>query len=575
MIDDMDFPYRKIIIDFYPRLLSLVDRDKFSPLYGCFDKNFWLYKIITDFTSPMYQSGALALALHYTKEFDGNILYNQNEIKEYAIYAMKFWCQLQHKNGALDEWFPGEYSYNATAMTTADIADTYLLLRNKIDTVSKEKILSCLIKTGHWLVNHNDYLSSCSNAAAIYALYSIYLASENYSLAYIFKKHAEYMFDRLLMRQNKQEGWLPEYDGCDPCYMSSTIGYLAKYYIKANELEAVTPLKKAIEFISYFCHPDGSFGGEYGSRGGCVLDPVGLEICAKFSPHAHFVLKNYYNGINNKTALNPLHLDYKYALFFISRYIEAMLYHQPIQVSYQNDFTKFTKKYFPVADIGIRRNTNYYCITNLAKGGLFKLFHNNKFLFNDNGYYCILKNGTLGLTQFINPKNKLVLDGDFFSGETKELFVKTNFFKARYFSNQKRSFVLLRLFNYTLGKITFFASIMDYYLKNYIVNPLPEKLNIELERNIIFDWYEIKIVDKIFKKSRMKIKKIGQVDNSFHSLYSFHSNIFLPNELAYCILIFSEEDTELLNIKGEIKIIRTITFSKEKNEVPSITTKIE
>lgn len=37
-----------------PKLLTLLDRNPHSPTYGCFDRNFWHYKII-DFPSGMAQ----------------------------------------------------------------------------------------------------------------------------------------------------------------------------------------------------------------------------------------------------------------------------------------------------------------------------------------------------------------------------------------------------------------------------------------------------------------------------------------------------------------------------------------
>ena len=45
---------------------------------------------------------------------------------------------------------------------------------------------------------------------------------------------------------------------------------------------SIDPLVKAVEFAWYFMHPDGSYGGEYGSRNTYHFYPHGFELMA---PH--------------------------------------------------------------------------------------------------------------------------------------------------------------------------------------------------------------------------------------------------------------------------------------------------
>ena len=49
-----------------PKILTLLDRNPHSPTYGCFDRNFWQYKII-DFPSGMAQEFVLppSISLRY------------------------------------------------------------------------------------------------------------------------------------------------------------------------------------------------------------------------------------------------------------------------------------------------------------------------------------------------------------------------------------------------------------------------------------------------------------------------------------------------------------------------------
>ena len=53
------------------RLLSLQDRNPFSPSYGSFHRAYWLDKV-SDFPDAMAQIGTLCLALVYTHAMPGN-----------------------------------------------------------------------------------------------------------------------------------------------------------------------------------------------------------------------------------------------------------------------------------------------------------------------------------------------------------------------------------------------------------------------------------------------------------------------------------------------------------------------
>ena len=76
-------PYKEIILNSIPRLFSLLDRNKFSPTYGCFDRNFWHYKTVTDYPSAIFQQPVLTLSLLYKNNFKGNVYYNRPEILDY------------------------------------------------------------------------------------------------------------------------------------------------------------------------------------------------------------------------------------------------------------------------------------------------------------------------------------------------------------------------------------------------------------------------------------------------------------------------------------------------------------
>ena len=67
-----------------PRLLSLEDRNPFSPTYGCCNREYWLCRA-TDFPSSIAQFGIHALALAWRHPMPGNIYHQQEKIREWTV----------------------------------------------------------------------------------------------------------------------------------------------------------------------------------------------------------------------------------------------------------------------------------------------------------------------------------------------------------------------------------------------------------------------------------------------------------------------------------------------------------
>ena len=79
-----------------PRIMSNLDRDSNSPTYGCFDRNFWHYKI-RDFPSMILQQSCRTLAILYKSDYPGNIYYKKKRVKKWALAAVDFWANLPHR----------------------------------------------------------------------------------------------------------------------------------------------------------------------------------------------------------------------------------------------------------------------------------------------------------------------------------------------------------------------------------------------------------------------------------------------------------------------------------------------
>ena len=264
--------YAEVALSQIPRLLSLLDRKKGSKSYGCFDRNYWRYNTI-DFPGASFQIGTLPLAMVYTKEYPDNIYYKHPKIRDWTIAAMEFLAKIQNPDGGFNQDYPYIWSVAAVAFPIYSVSEAYLLLSKELNHSSKEIIIEMLEKAGKWLLNTNDMKVTNQEAGAAMALYNIYqiTGDERY------KNGAEGKIRRILKSQSP-DGWFYEYGGGDPGYLTLCIDCLAKYYQKSGDDELLEALKKSIEFISYFVHPNGTVGGEYASRNTEFVIPSGFEI---------------------------------------------------------------------------------------------------------------------------------------------------------------------------------------------------------------------------------------------------------------------------------------------------------
>lgn len=90
----------------------------------------------------------------------------------------------------------------------------------------------------------------------------------------------------LLLKRQDEEGWFPENGAVDFGFLSLTVDALARVHHANGWEEVLEPLRKAIQFMTYFVHPDGSFGGCYGSLGTAFISPYGVELLSPLLPEA-------------------------------------------------------------------------------------------------------------------------------------------------------------------------------------------------------------------------------------------------------------------------------------------------
>lgn len=547
----------KIALKNAPKILSLLDKGEFAPTYGCFDRNFWHYKTVTDYPSSTYQQCTLFLAHLYTLDLPCNSFYNSPEIFELALAGIDFWVKIQNSDGSFNEWYPNEHSHVATAFTLYGITESLLLLQKSIDEKTLAKYIPAIKKSVFWLAKNPDIIVTNHTAGALAAIYNSYLLTGDKDILTLVDETV------LLLRDlQSPEGWFNEYNGADIGYTSVSIDFLAKYYNKSGDERAYNMLDKALAFLAYFMHPDGSSGGEYGNRNTKYLMPAGLHILARYFEHARYILDRFYYGLEKQTQLSLDNFDDRYfAFFFAPNYIEAAVEFsriKPEHLIYDKSKYNNYSHIFSQAGIVVKKTPNYYFVCNFKKGGVIKLFSaTGELLYSDSSYFIKFKNDRLASSQRITTNLEYYIDN---SVENElEIKFESPFIWVNTSLPLTKILIPFRIFNYTLGK---FNIIMDYFNKNikkFFIST-PRIAPLKIKRTIAIKNNNLIIEDAISKDTDLKVTYI--------ELPSAKTNLHVPSSryaLSYDIKEFLGIDPVCVNEINTVKVTYLKTQVEIKN----------
>ena len=392
--------YAEVGLSQIPHILSLIDRNRTSPTYGCFDRQYWHYKT-APFPSGMYQEFVLPLALVYANRFPGGEDYYQQErMKELVAAGIRYAERAAHPDGSCDDYFPYERALGAVSFSLYAMTESYLILG-----FEDEAMVRFFVKRAKWLMSYQES-GQLSNhqALCLLGLYNVYLITRDAS----FLDGVKHRLD-ILREWQSDEGWFPEYEGCDAGYLSGTIDFLAKYYVKSGDGSILEPMRAAIRFAAQCAHPDGSYGGEYGSRNTSLYFPGGFEMVASQIPEAAYLADSYLKGV---AADRRVHLD--------DDRMCAHLTYDHLQAWLAWDEAAHTGEYSPEpgakhwekAGLYFRREENRYAIVGTRKGGTIRLFQDGALAYGDNALVAKLTDGTVIVSHVVTDNEVTVTDDE-------------------------------------------------------------------------------------------------------------------------------------------------------------------
>lgn len=352
-----------------PKLLTLQDRNRHSPTYGCFDRNFWHYKTI-DFPSGMAQEFVWPLAMAYVMDIPGNPFYQKPAIGEWAEAGIRFAARSSRADGSCDDYYPYERASGAAAFSLLACVESYVCLG-----LRDEGLLRFFATRGDWLARHHES-GQLANHQALIALCLELLSRLLRTTKWEESKRER--IERVLSWQSP-EGWFKEYEGCDPGYHTLTVSLLARLYDLGPTTELEDAIVRAVRFAAHFVHPDGSYGGEYGSRNTYNFFPHGFELAGKWLPEALSIDDRFLTGL--ASGLAPCYADDHIVGHHVWNYLLA--WRDFVEDRPSPPLRAIGRAWFKGAKILIDRREGAELYLALNKGGVFKFFRNGALVASD------------------------------------------------------------------------------------------------------------------------------------------------------------------------------------------------
>jgi hypothetical protein len=478
-----------ILLQSGPHILALLDKNPYSVTFGSFDRKYWQYKII-DFPCGMQQELVLPLTFLWKNEFPDNLFFQLPRIKEYIQGIYLYHKKCCHGDGSMDDYFPHERAFGATAYALAAVTESAL-----ITGICPDHAVNAFEVSGDFLKNYRE-AGLLSNHLAIAALSLLNLAVLTGKERW--RRDADAMISELKKIQHS-EGWFPEYAGCDLGYQTVTVEFMARYYQKAPSDDLLKMLEKAVRFLRYFAHPDGSLGGEYGSRNTYNFYPGGFAILSNQIPEAADILALYHKGLVDKTC-NYLEDDGIFG-HLLSSYV-TVLNSENLEISLppsSEEVSRSTIHYFDGAGLFAASAGGYSVFGNTTKGGVYKVFKGSALLYSDTGLVGKLDNGNVFCQNNTNSSEGKV--------HNNRIAIQGRFKKYSCARLGRIQMVGLRSLSMIFGRLSTYSNVIRSIMQRLLIYSR-RSLDIRFEREISIDKDKVEVRDKLFLDQNAKIAEL-------------------------------------------------------------------
>ncbi len=482
-----------------PRVLTQMDRDPMSPTFGCFDRDYWHYKI-RDFPSSILQQSVFVLESIQRGSID--ISFPEGFIESWMVGAIRALARQIRSNGSVDEYYPYERSFPAAAFSLYAISSVLWRWPSENPPPLEYQDWEKLRHLTKWLASHTETEASNQQAAGLAA---IAIATHLPDLNIHFKEY--HTLSEQFFSTQHAEGWFPEYGGPDFGYLSVTIDGLIDFYDATGDERAVSAIDAAVAFMTQLIGADGHLPWTINSRNTDYVVPYGLVRAASRNAEAAWLVHQLFNGINaNDHFMNAI--DDRYNCHYIFSSLVRAIPHLKNMLPAKAP-TLPEHAWFEGCGYWIRRTQNRKVTVFFSanKGGLVRVHRKGKAPIIDSGWRVIRKTKIWTNNWWTNKwVSKVTSERAAVSGSMQHV---------RYFSPYPLMHVLLRATSFlTFGQVIKFLKYLMIFRKHTTSGP-------RYSRQVHFSQYHLEIIDKIHpsqgtvakKSPRQNLRHVASADS--------------------------------------------------------------
>lgn len=517
-------PYRRLILEAVPRLLSQFDRESLSPTFGSFDRDHWSWKF-RDFPLILMQTGLLPLSALYARAMEGNVYYANAELLGWIEAGIDSLLDRQHRNGAFDTVGPNTQDHGVTLSIVYSLSTINAQLGSQIAADRRSRMLDAVGRACRFAARSSEDYSFISNHQALFA--GAWLrAGATLGDASLLAR-ADDTIAQIISHQSV-EGWYREYGGADPGYESLGLHYLALFRRDRPSPELDASLARAVDFYANFVARDGSVGGGYGSRDTRLWYPGGFELLSQQLPMAASVASFLRERLELGNSVTLRNVDAHNLPTLMASYCTAT---QAISETQQIPSLpplpcEATQplRVFSESGLVVVGTPHYRAVANLRKGGMLVVFDSDsgRILHEDAGY-VIQAAGHDWTTALIS-------DPETVEQSAAHVQTSTSFLRANREVLTPFKFLILRALNLTLFRSVWLGAL----IRNMIISQIITGRKVgpyRLTRRIDFADNQVTVSDEIVTNAAASVTRVFR-PRSYQAQHMGSARYFHPRELV-------------------------------------------
>ncbi len=272
------------------RVLTQMDRDPDSATFGCFDRNYWHYKI-RDFPSVILQQGVFTLEAIRCQQVAS--VAPISRIEHWCVGAVNALLRQVDRRGGVDEYYPFEHSYPAAAFGLYAVCRVLYNWQHSAPELLASIDSQALNRLVKHVAERREEQASNQQAAGLAGL----ALATKLELVSLTAAKVEQAATRLFNAQHP-EGWFNEYGGPDFGYLSVTLDGLSDYFDATHDERALAAVDRALHFLVQLVGADGRLPSTLNSRNTDYVVPYGLVRAAARNPSAAWLVETLFQDID-------------------------------------------------------------------------------------------------------------------------------------------------------------------------------------------------------------------------------------------------------------------------------------